>query len=264
MNQRGKRTPPRLATAIVITTGSVMRPRNALGKPSTEACQEPATVPQLMTALMLQPRSAFGFSASWSASTARTKEATRLAADATSIVTHTVTLLCRNRSNLELSGLAGARRSVSLVTVPAADSIASVRSPTRVGVALEDLAVDRDRRGALDAGVGTPPSVTAATHCSKVASVNRSTTSAGTPASVAIAAISLVAEPLRALLRLVRVERAVEGPGEVGGAVDDGGERVGRRAWSSGCPRTARRGTRSGAARSARRPRSSAGRARRR
>ena len=36
MNHRGNRTPPRLATAIVITTGSAMRPRKALGNPNSK------------------------------------------------------------------------------------------------------------------------------------------------------------------------------------------------------------------------------------
>ena len=64
-----------------------------MGNPSSEDCQDAATVPQLITALMLHPRSACGSSASVSASTASTNDATRLATEAISIVTQTVTLL---------------------------------------------------------------------------------------------------------------------------------------------------------------------------
>src|SRR5262245_23786732 len=78
MNQRGNRTPPRLATAMVITTGSATRPRYALGKPSRCACHEVPTVPQLITELMLQARLAVGSAASVIASTESTNDATRL------------------------------------------------------------------------------------------------------------------------------------------------------------------------------------------
>src|ERR1700733_6298843 len=104
MNQRGNFTPPRAATATVITTGSVTRPKKALGKPSSDDCHDLATVPQLITALMLHPRFAWGFLASVMASTDSTNDATRLAAEATSIVTQTVTLWCRSRCSRWLSG----------------------------------------------------------------------------------------------------------------------------------------------------------------
>src|SRR4051812_6251048 len=89
MNQRLNLTPDRAATAMVMTTGSAISPRKALGKPNTDACHEEATVPQLRTALMSQPRSALGFSASVIASTASTNEATRLVMDDTSITIQT-------------------------------------------------------------------------------------------------------------------------------------------------------------------------------
>ncbi len=63
-----------------------------MGKPSSEACQEVPTVPQLITALMLHPRSAFGSAARASASMDSTNDATRLATEASSIVTQTVVL----------------------------------------------------------------------------------------------------------------------------------------------------------------------------
>jgi len=75
-----------------MTAASNIRPRNALGKPSNEACQEVPTVPQLITALMLHPRSALGFAARAIASMDSTNEATRLATEAISIVTQTVVL----------------------------------------------------------------------------------------------------------------------------------------------------------------------------
>ena len=78
MNPRGNRTPARLATAMVITTGSAMRPRNAFGNPKTLACHEVATVPQLMVALMLHDRAVLGFAAKATASTDSTNEAIRL------------------------------------------------------------------------------------------------------------------------------------------------------------------------------------------
>ena len=129
MNQRGNRTPPRLATARVITTGSVTRPRNALGNPSSEDCQEVATVPQLITALMLQPRSALGFAASLSASMDSTNDATRLATEAISIVTQTVTLWCRSRCSH--GAVAARQRAVEGGGhwSAAADSIALVSGP---------------------------------------------------------------------------------------------------------------------------------------
>lgn len=77
-NPRGNRTPARPATAMVMTTGSAISPRNALGNPNTEACQEAPTVPQLMAVLMLQDRSAWGSLARVTASTERTKDARRL------------------------------------------------------------------------------------------------------------------------------------------------------------------------------------------
>ena len=78
MNHRGNRTPPRLATAIVITTGSATSPRNALGNPNKLACHDVATVPQLSTALMLHDKATFGSAASRTASIDNTKDAVRL------------------------------------------------------------------------------------------------------------------------------------------------------------------------------------------
>jgi hypothetical protein len=67
--RRGRRTSDRPTTTRVMTTGSVIRPRKELGKPSNDACQEFTTVPQLITALILQLRAAFGSSARRRAST---------------------------------------------------------------------------------------------------------------------------------------------------------------------------------------------------
>src|SRR5690348_17064871 len=78
MNPRGKRTPHRPATAMVITTGSAIRPRKALGKPNTWACHDVATVPQLTTELRLQDSAAPGSAARRTASTDSTNAASRL------------------------------------------------------------------------------------------------------------------------------------------------------------------------------------------
>src|SRR5665648_951072 len=64
MNHRGNRTPPSDATAIAITTGSAISPRNALGNPNRWACHASATVPQLIVALMSQVKLASGSAAS--------------------------------------------------------------------------------------------------------------------------------------------------------------------------------------------------------
>ena len=64
MNQRGNRTPEREATAMVITTGSAIMPRKALGKPNTLACQLAPTRAQSRTALMEHASSALGSAAS--------------------------------------------------------------------------------------------------------------------------------------------------------------------------------------------------------
>jgi hypothetical protein len=53
-------------------------PRNAFGKPNRCACHEAPTVPQLMTALMLQDRLAVGSAASLIASYDSTNDASRL------------------------------------------------------------------------------------------------------------------------------------------------------------------------------------------
>ena len=82
----GNLTPTKPATARVITTGSQMRPRKALGNPRRLDCQETPTFPQEMTAFILQARLELGFLASAIASMERTREAVRLAMDDTSIV----------------------------------------------------------------------------------------------------------------------------------------------------------------------------------
>lgn len=86
MKVLGKCTPTSPATAKVMTTGSQMSPRNALGKPSKLDCQETATFPQEMTALMLHANLEFGFLASSIASIERTRDAVILAIEDTSIV----------------------------------------------------------------------------------------------------------------------------------------------------------------------------------
>src|SRR6478736_3593605 len=63
MYQRGNRTPAMPAIEIAITTDSKAMPRNALGKPSSCACQVRATVPQEITELMSQVNVAAGFAA---------------------------------------------------------------------------------------------------------------------------------------------------------------------------------------------------------
>jgi len=86
MNVFGKWTPTSPATAKVMTTGSQMRPRNALGKPSKLDCHETATFPQEMMALILQASFESGFFASSIASIERTRDAVMLAIEETSIV----------------------------------------------------------------------------------------------------------------------------------------------------------------------------------
>ena len=71
--------------ARVMTTGSAMRPRNALGKPSSEACHDSPTVEQEMCLVKLHDNSAAGFLASAIASTESTREAESDRIDETSI-----------------------------------------------------------------------------------------------------------------------------------------------------------------------------------
>ncbi len=60
-----------------MTTGSAIRPRKAFGKPSRLACQVSPTVAQEIVEEMLQPRSANGSSASFTASMDSTRDAQR-------------------------------------------------------------------------------------------------------------------------------------------------------------------------------------------
>jgi len=77
-NHLGKATNPKPATATAITTGSVIRPINGLGKPRSVDCQAFATFPQETTALISQANFEFGLPASFQASIERTKDAIRL------------------------------------------------------------------------------------------------------------------------------------------------------------------------------------------
>ena len=87
-----------------------MRPKKALGKPKSAACQELPTAPQLIAALMLQLRSESGLAAKAMASTAKTKEATKLITAENSIVEKIQIRLLRNSANFP-SGLKGATSS---------------------------------------------------------------------------------------------------------------------------------------------------------
>ena len=85
MNQRGNRTPPSAASATVITIGSVIRPRKALGNPSRFACQVDPTVVHEIFELMSQDSTTSGFSAIAIASMDSTREATSPRIEDTSI-----------------------------------------------------------------------------------------------------------------------------------------------------------------------------------
>ena len=88
MNGRGNTTPVRHAIAIVMTTGSAMRPRNALGNPSSEACHDRPTVEHEMCLLKLHDSSAAGFLARAIASIESTSEAVSDRIDEMSISTN--------------------------------------------------------------------------------------------------------------------------------------------------------------------------------
>jgi hypothetical protein len=68
-----------------MTTGSVINPINAFGKPKSCDCQAFATVPHERTALISQESCPAGSAANLTASIARTREAIRLRIDETNI-----------------------------------------------------------------------------------------------------------------------------------------------------------------------------------
>ena len=85
-NFLGKTTPKIPAIAIVNITGSNIKPRKALGKPSKFDCQLTPTLPQLMIAFILQLKEAEESLANLIASTAKTNEAPKLKSEDMSIV----------------------------------------------------------------------------------------------------------------------------------------------------------------------------------
>lgn len=84
-NHLGKATNPKPATATAITTGSVIKPKNAFGKPSSVDCQDFATFPQETTALISHENLEFGFPANFQASIDNTNEAIKLSVELISI-----------------------------------------------------------------------------------------------------------------------------------------------------------------------------------
>jgi hypothetical protein len=66
------------AIAIVITTGSQINPKNALGNPSSDDCQERPTLLQEIYAEILHESDAFLSAANFTASIDRTSDAMRL------------------------------------------------------------------------------------------------------------------------------------------------------------------------------------------